>query len=325
MRILTMAAALGVAAFAVPADAIELGMPIDCTFGVDCMIQNYVDAEPDDGTADFTCGPLTYDGHQGTDFRLLNRSEIRKGFDALATAPGRVASMIDNRPDHGFTNAEENPLGCGNAVMIDHGKGWVSQYCHLAQGSIPVRVGDTVETGQPLGKIGSSGGTSFPHLHYAIRRFGVTINPFTGVSPTGCKAPKAAPLWKAETGLDYVPTTLFGFGVTGTFPSLETVQADHDALVEPSGETAPVFVWLHMLGARKGDSLRLIAFDPSDRAFASEVFPVDQDQTIFLANIGLTPEDLRLETWPEGTYTARAILYDGSDEVMRETVEFSLP
>lgn len=289
------------------------------------MIQNYVDAEPGVGAKDFECGPLAYDNHQGTDFRLRNRAEIATGYDALATAPGVVVSVIDDQPDHNFAEAQDDPFGCGNAVMIDHGAGWVSQYCHLAQGSVRVRQGQSVPAGAPLGTIGSSGGTDFPHLHYAIRRFGAVINPFTGVSPTGCEAPTSTPLWRADLGLSYAPSALVGLGVSGVFPSLDIVKQDHALLTTPSGPTAPVYVWLHMLGVRKGDSARLMAFGPDGRPFASELFEITEDKTVYLANIGVTPSDMDLTRWPPGEYRARVSFFADGVQVLREDLAFDLP
>ena len=330
MRLATWAAALGVAAFSLsafclPAEAIELGMPLDCTIGETCVIQNYVDAEPGAGAKDFECGPLAYDNHQGTDFRLRNRAEVAKGYAALAAAPGRVVQAIDGQPDHGFAGAQDDPLGCGNAVMIDHGAGWVSQYCHLARGSVRVRPGQAVAEGDPLGDVGSSGGTDFPHLHYAIRRYGAVVNPFTGVSPTGCDAPTATPLWKPGTGLAYQPTALFGYGVTGVFPSLETVKQDHALLTPPEGATGPVYVWMHLLGVRENDRARLTVFGPDGRPFANEVFEVEEDRTVWLANIGVEPSDMGLAQWLPGEYRARVGFYTDTGEVLREETIFTLP
>ncbi len=325
MRLTITAAAFCVAASLTPADAIELGMPLDCEIGQTCLIQNYVDAEPGVGAKDFQCGPLAYDNHQGTDFRLRNEAEIAKGYDVLATAPGMVVSVINDQPDHGFTQAQDNPFGCGNAVMVDHGAGWVSQYCHLAQGSVDVTRGQTVRQGDVLGQVGSSGGTDFPHLHYAIRRYGAVVNPFTGVSPTGCSAPKSAPLWHRNTKLSYTPSALVGFGVSGVFPSLDLVKRDHSVLTAPAGTQAPVYVWLHLLGVREGDSVRLMAFDPDGRPFASELFTIVENKTIYLANIGLTPSDMDRTRWQPGEYSARATFYVDGAEVLREDVAFTLP
>jgi len=329
MKTTIPAAAFCVAAFSflasAPATAIELGMPIDCVLGETCMIQNYVDAEPGAGAKDFECGPLAYDNHQGTDFRLRNRAEIARGYDALAAAPGTVVSVIDDQPDHGFAEAQDDPFGCGNAVMIHHGAGWVSQYCHLARGSVPVAPGQSVPAGAPLGTIGSSGGTDFPHLHYAIRRYGAVINPFTGVSPTGCDAPASTPLWRADLGLAYSPSALVGRGVSGVFPSLDLVKEDHARLTAPSGERAPVYVWLHMLGVRKGDSARLMVFGPDGRPFASELFAVTEDKTVYLANIGVTPSDMDLTRWPPGEYRARISFFADGEQALREDIPFALP
>lgn len=325
MKTTIMAAAFCVAAFSLPVKAIELGMPIDCVIGKTCMIQNYVDAEPGVGAKDFKCGPLAYDNHQGTDFRLRNRAEIEKGYSAIATAPGVVVSVINDQPDHGFANAQDDPFGCGNAVMIDHGAGWVSQYCHLAQGSVSVARGQSVREGTPLGKIGSSGGTDFPHLHYAIRRFAAVINPFTGVSPTGCKAPSAKPLWRASTGLEYIPSAVVGLGVSGVFPSLDLVTRDHALLTEPAGDAAPVYIWLHLLGVRKGDSVRLMAFGPDGRPFASELFDITEDKTVYLANIGVTPSDMDRVDWLPGEYRARITFYTDGKQALREDIAFDLP
>ena len=68
---------------------IKLTLPIDCSLGKDCFIQNYVDMDPGGDAKDFTCGPLAYNNHQGTDFRLRNREALKRPYSALATAPGR--------------------------------------------------------------------------------------------------------------------------------------------------------------------------------------------------------------------------------------------
>jgi len=66
-----------------------LNPPVDCTLGETCFIQNFVDRDPGPGAADFTCGPMTYDGHKGTDFALPSLAAMRQGVDVLAAAPAR--------------------------------------------------------------------------------------------------------------------------------------------------------------------------------------------------------------------------------------------
>lgn len=65
----------------------------------------------------------------------------------------------------------------GNYVLIDHGNGYVSQYNHLAHGSILVKVGDKVERGQQLAMSGTTGRSTGIHLHFGILLNGEYINP----------------------------------------------------------------------------------------------------------------------------------------------------
>ena len=71
--------------------------------------------------------------------------------------------------------------------MIEHGEGWTTQYCHMRQGSVRVRKGDRVAAGAPLGFVGLSGGSEFPHLHIVARHDDRVVDPFTGSEMTaGC-------------------------------------------------------------------------------------------------------------------------------------------
>lgn len=56
----------------------------------------------------------------------------------------------------------------GNFVMIDHGGGEFSLYAHLQKGSLRVKEGDAVHAGDVLGKLGSSGNSTEPHLHFQL-------------------------------------------------------------------------------------------------------------------------------------------------------------
>lgn len=66
-------------------------------------------------------------------------------------------------------------VGYGNRVMIDHGNGFVTLYAHMS--SIAVSVGQTVNRGDVIGNVGSTGRSTGPHLHFEIRRGGEILDP----------------------------------------------------------------------------------------------------------------------------------------------------
>jgi len=94
--------------------------------------------------------------HSGIDFRAAAGSAAR------VTAPGTVVKAGWNG-------------GYGRMVEVDHGNGFSTRYGHLS--SISVKVGDHVARGDVVGKTGSSGRSTGPHLHYEIRRGGDAIDP----------------------------------------------------------------------------------------------------------------------------------------------------
>lgn len=95
------------------------------------------------------------------------------GVEVLAAGAGTVAALHDGEPDNRrFDRAEletrETAFG-GNYVVIDHGNGEFSWVGHLQQGSVRVKRGDRVTQGQPIARLGASGDSLFPHLHYELR------------------------------------------------------------------------------------------------------------------------------------------------------------
>ena len=94
--------------------------------------------------------------HTGVDFRA------QRGAPARAVAAGTVVAA-------GWDG------GYGNMVDVDLGNGIVTRYGHLS--AIDVVVGDHVEPGAKVGRIGSTGRSTGPHLHYEIRINGQAVNP----------------------------------------------------------------------------------------------------------------------------------------------------
>lgn len=85
------------------------------------------------------------------------------GDPVVASAAGRV-TVVRNLGNTSY----------GRYVVIDHGSGWTSYYAHLA--SQAVSVGQQVSRGQRIGTVGSTGGSSGPHLHYEQRQNGSAVS-----------------------------------------------------------------------------------------------------------------------------------------------------
>jgi murein DD-endopeptidase MepM/ murein hydrolase activator NlpD len=96
--------------------------------------------------------------------------------DVRAPAAGIVARVQEGLPDNPspghLPDLDSGPNGSqavlGNGLVIDHGNAEFSLLGHMRQGSLLVRQGQRIEAGQNLGRVGNSGHSSGPHLHYHL-------------------------------------------------------------------------------------------------------------------------------------------------------------
>lgn len=72
--------------------------------------------------------------------------------------------------------------GSGNTVIIDHGGGITTLYFHIKKGGILVKEGQTVAAGDVIAKVGSTGLSTGPHLHFEVRKNGARQNPVSYVT-----------------------------------------------------------------------------------------------------------------------------------------------
>jgi murein DD-endopeptidase MepM/ murein hydrolase activator NlpD len=94
--------------------------------------------------------------HKGIDFAG------KEGSDVIAVAAG-VVTQATKKPGYGFV------------VEINHGKGYVTRYGHNK--ALLVKVGDRVKQGQTIGKMGSSGRSTGPHVHFEVILNDKVVNP----------------------------------------------------------------------------------------------------------------------------------------------------
>jgi len=109
-------------------------------------------------------GGSSYEFHSGQDI------DAQTGDPVVAAATGQVTFV-------GWQN------GYGQLIVIDHGGGLTSRYGHLSH--IDVAQGQTIERGQFIGRVGSTGRSTGPHLHYEIRINDEPVNPLQYLSGGG--------------------------------------------------------------------------------------------------------------------------------------------
>lgn len=96
---------------------------------------------------------------------------VAYGGGALGTAV--IASRAGTVEIAGYSNN-----GYGYTVLINHGDGYKTRYGHMLQGSLCVNVGDYVYAGQQIGRVGSTGNSTGPHLHFEVIYYGEKQNPY---------------------------------------------------------------------------------------------------------------------------------------------------
>lgn len=294
------------APFGAGANPPALRFPVDCRLGEDCFIQQYVDHDAGAGARDYTCGGQSYDGHQGTDFRLADLAALARNVAVLAAADGVVRATRDGVADQGIAAMPEGQ-DCGNGVVIDHADGWQSQYCHLAQGSVIVQSGQSVTAGTPLGAIGLSGRSEFPHLHMTLRHEGVVIDPFNA-SPEGACGLTAAQLWQPALPAPTADVMSVGFA-TG-LPEYSAIQEGRAHQSTAPRDSAALVLWAYAHSGRIGDVMHLRITGPDGAVIHETDVLLQRAQAQFFRASGRrTPSG----GWPAGRYEgAVSLIRDGA-------------
>ena len=285
------------------AEDIALGLPIACTFGTNCWIQQYADHDPTAAARDYRCGEATYDGHDGTDIRIRDTAATA---DVIASAEGRVKALRDGVADQLVKSAGDREQlknrECGNGVVINHAGGWQTQYCHLRKGSVTVKVGDKVAAGAKLGEVGYSGMAAFPHVHLTVRHNGETRDPFGGRpnGETSCGAAEEK-LWNraAAEVLAYHEGDILDAAFHATpleLLDLETANYARENPV-PSWPAMVAIVWA--INLRAGDTITVTLKGPGGIS-AQNTVTLDHSKAQYMMFAGKKKPD---QGWPAGTYS----------------------
>ena len=119
----------------------------------------------------------------------------------LAPADGIVTYVLDGRPDQPVGTVDERHPS-GNQLVIDIGGGRYLMLGHLRENSITVRVGDRVNEGQPIARVGNSGHSSAPHIHLQAQTLPTAIGDIEAVDlPQQLRTLHTYPLQFRDAGL----------------------------------------------------------------------------------------------------------------------------
>jgi hypothetical protein len=301
---------LAQAAFA--EDRPQLSLPIACEPHKTCFIQNYVDLDPGPGAKDYHCGTATYDKHTGVDFRVLSAAATKPPVAVLAAADGTVKGMRDGVVDIFFKKAKAQDIAgreCGNGVILDHGGGWETQYCHLKQGSVRVAKGQSIKRGDQLGEVGFSGMADFAQVHLTVRHDGKIIDPFLPDSVGGaCLREASGPgLWEpaAAAAFPYKNGELIAADFAGAPPDVNALEIDHrnPAPLTPASET--LLLYGRFLNLLKGDKIHIVASGPDGQLLDETAAALDRGKATYVAFAGKRRGD---KPWPSGHYEGRVEL-----------------
>lgn len=129
----------------------------------------------------------------------------------IAAKPGVVTYVEDGHEDGWYISNSNRCMdggGWGNYISVRLDDGKLVRYAHLQKGTIKVKIGDTVEQGQLIGQMGTSGSSTGVHLHFEIRDVNdIPLNPMEFVNPDNPR-PSASSiqkwLWEIEGGSKYI-------------------------------------------------------------------------------------------------------------------------
>ncbi len=294
-----------------------LGLPLRCEPGVDCWIANYADVAPGPEVRDYACGFLAYEGHKGTDFAIRTLADMRAGVEVIAAAPGTVEGLRNSVDDIGFREAGRQSVAgteCGNGVVVAHGDGWKTQYCHMLKGSVTVTPGQKVAAGDMLGKVGLSGLTEFPHVHLEVRHNDTVVDPFAGLDRKAFCGLGPNPLWNKTllAKLAYRPTMIYNIGFAPEAPQAEAVRNGRFRDSALPATTEALVLWAEIFGVQFGDKLTLIITGPDGTVLHNRSTQPPRHQARYYLSSGIPRA---AAGWPSGTYRGTVVVSREKDKL----------
>jgi murein DD-endopeptidase MepM/ murein hydrolase activator NlpD len=237
----------------------------DCSY---YTITAYVDQNATSGAIeDYNCGANTYDGHKGTDiaawplpFYKMDNDQL----EVIAAAPGTIVAKVDGNFDK---NCNVNNL-TPNHIIIEHADGSRALYLHMKQNSLTSKtVGQTVVAGEFLGRVGSSGSSSGPHLHFEVwsgSTIGTLNDPYSGT----CNTLNGTSWWASQK--PYTEPAVIKASVhpvPAVFPACPGTEIPNEDSCFASGASAKFYIF--MRNETNGMTVNMRILNPNSTVFTS--------------------------------------------------------
>jgi hypothetical protein len=181
---------------------------------------------------------------------------------------------------------------------------------------VRVREAERVEEGTPLGLVGLSGQTEFPHLHFGVAHNGTMVDPFAvGAFDASGAAPM---LWSnaAAAALVYHSPSVINFGFADKTLSMADVESGRAGEMPPTAESPVLVAFVRAIGLKAKDVQSFTLKGPDGRVIAqTEVPPLQGNMAERFMYVGKRKATAE---WPRGTYEAEfAIRRDGATALSR--------
>ena len=271
-------------------------------FGPQNLILNYVDEDSAfNSVLDYYCSFATYDGHKGTDIIIptfWHMDEMTT--PVLAAANGNVVYTHDGEFDR---QLDLDSTAVANLVAVEYNAGIYGLYGHLKKNSIWVEEGQFVLMGDTLGYVGSSGFSTWPHLHYELLDSDMNmIDPWHGE----CN-PEASQWNNQYPFLDEHPTEVKNF-ISSSYPitslaDLRTAISENAPFRKHVNPGETWWSYLMVMSLHKTDTLKWMFY--KNGAYDYQISLVPGDSTNYW------PE--WLEIYPRSDWYQEASFPSGDD------------